>query len=90
MKIRFSNGVTKRIYARGNENERSIAYVAAMALADDTMNWSPEKAERLRLLSASYTYDDNIGSLNDWIDQTNGDNVGSLDYWLRLLAQNGN
>ncbi len=86
IKIRFSNGAVKKIYAKGNENDRSIAQVAAMALADTTQNWSAEKAERLRLLSSSYTYDDNVGSFDDWEAQANGDNVGSLDYWLRLIA----
>ena len=87
VKIRFANGQTKKVHARGNDNLRSIANVAKAAYNDQTANWNTVQIERLRLLSASYGYVDNLGSMYDWLAEANGDNEGSLDYWLRLIAK---
>ena len=88
IRIRFSNGETKNVYARGNDNLRSVAQVATAALNDGSTYYTAVQLERLRLLAVSYEQTDNLGSLNAWLDQISGDNLGSLDYWLRLIALN--
>ncbi|MBQ6922236.1 MAG: hypothetical protein IJQ66_04015 [Clostridia bacterium] len=89
VKIRFADGQIKKVHARGNDNLRSIAYVASAAYNDSTASWSAVQMERLRLLAASYEQNDNIGSLDNWLAQVDVDNLGSLDYWLRLIALYG-
>lgn len=88
IRIRFSNGETKNVYARGNNNLRSISQVATAALNDESVSWNSDQLRRLEILAASYEHTDNLGSLEDWISQNGADNVGSLDYWLRWLALN--
>lgn len=83
VKVTFADGTQKKIFASGNDNERSIAQVAYMAYNDKEYGYSEAQLERLLVLSVSYTEtDDNNGSLNDWIAGMDKDNLGSLEDWL--------
>ena len=83
VKVTFADGTQKKIFASGNDNERSIAQVAYMAYNDKDYGYTEAQLERLLVLSVSYTEtDDNNGSLNDWIAGMDKDNLGSLEDWL--------
>ncbi len=83
VKVRFEDGTEKKIYAVGNDNLRSIAYVAHCAYNDIEYSYTESQRERLRILSLPYTEtSDNIGSLNDWLAGLDKDNFGSLEDWL--------
>ena len=87
VRIRFANGQVKKVHARANDNDRSMAYIASCALDDGELELTAQQVERFRVIAASYGYNDNLGSLEEWLTQIAGDNVGSLDTWLRLIAQ---
>ncbi len=83
VKVSYADGSQKKIYASGNDNLRSIAYVAHCAYNDPNGNYSAAQMERLRILSLPYVNEtDNNGSLNDWIGGLDKDNLGSLEDWL--------
>ena len=83
VKVSFADGTQKKIYANGNDNERSIAQVAYMAYNDKDYGYTQAQMERLLVLSVPYTEaGDNNGSLNDWIAGMDKDNLGSLEDWL--------
>ena len=83
VKITYADGSSKKIYANGNDNVRSIAYVAYCAYNDVEGGYTDEQLERLRILSIPYVNNqDNEGSLNDWIGREDDDNIGSLEDWL--------
>ena len=83
VKVRFADGTEKKFFAAGNDNVRSIAYVAWRAYTDTEYNYTAEQMERLRILSLSYVEEsDNVGSLNDWLAGLSKDNLGSLEDWL--------
>ena len=81
--LRFADGTEKKCFAAGNENLRSIAYVAWRAYNDTNYSYTDTQMERLRLLSLPYMEEsDNMGSLNDWLAGLDKDNFGSLEDWL--------
>ena len=83
VKVTFADGTQKKIFASGNDNERSIAQVAYMAYNDKDYGYTEAQLERLLVLSLPYTESsDNNGSLNDWIAGMDKDNLGSLEDWL--------
>ena len=83
VKVTFADGTQKKIFASGNDNERSIAQVAYMAYNDKDYGYTAAQLERLLVLSLPYTESgDNNGSLNDWIAGMDKDNLGSLEDWL--------
>ena len=83
VKVRFADGTEKKIYAVGNDNLRSIAYVAHCAYNDTEYSYTDAQMERLRILSLPYVEtSDNLGSLNDWLAGLDKDNYGSLEDWL--------
>ncbi|MBO5736841.1 MAG: hypothetical protein J6S04_03425 [Clostridia bacterium] len=83
VKVRFADGTEKKIFAAGNDNMRSIAYVAYCAYNDTEYTYTEQQMERLRMLSLPYTeMGDNMGSLNDWLAGLEKDNLGSLEDWL--------
>ena len=83
VKVRFADGTEKKYHASGNNNLRSIAYVAHMAYNDTNYSYTQAQMERLRILSLPYVEsNDNMGSLNDWLGGLNKDNLGSLEDWL--------
>ena len=83
VKVTFADGTQKKIFASGNDNERSIAQVAYMAYNDKDYGYTEAQLKRLLVLSLPYTESgDNNGSLNDWIAGMDKDNLGSLGDWL--------
>lgn len=87
VKISYADGTQKTIYANGNDNARSIAYVAHCAYNDKDYGYTEEQLQRLYLLSLPLTESsDNNGSLNDWISGLEKDNLGSLDDWLLIIG----
>ena len=83
VKVRFADGTEKKFFAAGNDNVRSIAYVAWRAYNDTEYGYTAEQMERLRILSLPYEeMGDNTGSLNDWLAGLEKDNLGSLEDWL--------
>ena len=83
VKVTFADGTQKKIFASGNDNERSIAQVAYMAYNDKAYGYTEAQLERLLVLSLPYTESgDNNGSLNDWIAGMDKDNLGSREDWL--------
>lgn len=83
VKVNFADGSSKKFYAAGNNNLRSIAQVAYMAYNDTAYGYTEAQMERLRILSLSFAHtDDNNGSLNDWLGSLENDNFGSLEDWL--------
>lgn len=83
VKVNFADGSSKKFYAAGNNNLRSIAQVAYMAYNDTAYGYTEAQLERLRILSLSFVHtDDNNGSLNDWLGSLENDNFGSLEDWL--------
>ncbi len=87
VKISYTDGTQKTFYANGNDNVRSIAYVAHCAYNDKDYGYTEEQLQRLYLLSLPLTEsNDNTGSLNDWISGLEKDNLGSLDDWLLIIG----
>ncbi len=83
VKVQFADGTQKKFFAAGNNNLRSIAYVAHMAYNDKTVEYGEEAMKRLLVLSLPYVnVSDNNGSLNDWLSKLDKDNYGSLEDWL--------
>ena len=83
VQITFADGTQKKIFASGNDNQRSIAQVAYRAYNDPDGGYTASQMERLLVLSLPYTEStDNNGSLNDWLAGLNKDNFGSLEDWL--------
>lgn len=87
VKISYADGTQKKIYANGNDNARSIAYVAHCAYNDTEYGYTEAQLKRLLVLSASYVNaGDNNGSLNDWLGSLEKDNLGSLEDWLLIVG----
>ena len=87
VKVTYADGTQKKIYASGNNNQRSIAYVAYCAYNDTEYGYTNEQLERLRILSLPYVNaTDNSGSLNDWLGSLDKDNIGSLNDWLLIVG----
>lgn len=87
VKVTYADGTAKKIWATGNENKRSISYVAYCAYNDTEFEYTDAQMERLLVLSAPYVNaGDNEGSLNDWLGGLEKDNLGSLNDWLMIVG----